>query len=231
MRSAKQQKRRTKAPAPLPACRRLASPLKAALGIAAHMGWASVVTIVPDGALFRVLRTDHIETANPEDIEAQGPYHRAAGFLGPKRIPVPANPPAVVERGLAHQRRHTLASLRTLAAELALSGYELAAGGILTGRGSLADSLEAVLASHAQIHLAEGLAVRAAVDYALEHLGIPTTRIDKQSLLAHAADALGFGEAELVARLRAARPESGGRWRQEERLAALAATLALRGRS
>jgi hypothetical protein len=195
------------------------------------MGWASVVTIVPADELFRVLRTDRIETAAPNDIEAQGPYHRAAGFQGARRIPVPADPPAVIERGLAHQRGHTLASLRTLAAELARGGYDVAAGAILMGRGSLADTLEAVLASHAQIHVAEGLAVRAAVESALERLGIPILRVDQQSLLARTAEALGCGEAELDARVRAARPENGGRWRKEERLAALAAWVAARTNS
>jgi hypothetical protein len=191
------------------------------------MGWASVATIVRDGASFRVLRTDRLETAGADDIEAQGPYHRAAGFQGAKRIPVPIDPPAVVDRGRLRQRRHTLASFSALARELERSGYAIAAGAILAGRGVIARSLEAVLASHAQIHVAEGIAVRDAVEQALRSLGIASVRLDRETVLGEAARLLRCGEAELEARVRATRPENGGRWRREERLAALAARLAL----
>jgi hypothetical protein len=194
------------------------------------MGWASVATIVRDGPSFRVLRTDRLETAASTDIEAQGPYHRAAGFEGAKRIPVPAEPAVVVEQGRARQRRHTIASFRALAHELERGGYKIAAGAILEGRGLLIESLEAVLASHAQIHIAEGIAVRDAVEHALQRLGIPSLRLDREAVLSTAAKALEVEEAELAARLLATRPANGGRWRQEERLAALAASLALGAR-
>jgi hypothetical protein len=191
------------------------------------MGWASVATIVRDSASFRVLRTDRLETAGSDDVEAQGPYHRAAGFQGARRIPVPRDPPAVVERGRARQRHHTLATFRALTRELERSGYAVAAGAILVGRGVLAESLEAVLASHAQIHVAEGIAVRDAVERAFRRLGIASVGLDRTTVLGAAARLLECGEDELEARVRAMRPENGGRWRQEERLAALAARVAL----
>src|SRR5262245_50581024 len=92
--------------------------VQAALGIATHLGWASVVTIVPTSGWLRAVRIDRILTAATEDISAQAPYHHAAGYEGAKRIPVPADPSAVVERGRAEQRRHALANLRALVRDL-----------------------------------------------------------------------------------------------------------------
>jgi hypothetical protein len=197
-----------------------------ALGIATHLGWASVVTIAPARGWLRVLRVDRLLTADPDDIEAQAPYHRAAGYEGARRIDVPPDPAAVVERGLLHQRSRTLASLSALAAELREAGQEVRAAAILAGRGRAGASLERVLASHSQIHVAEGNAVRDAFAHALERLEIQCARIEQQTVLGNAAAELRTSAVEIERRLRATRPERAGPWRQEQRLAALAARAA-----
>jgi hypothetical protein len=198
----------------------------AAIGISPHMGWAAVATIVVVQKSIRVTRTDRIATGTTDDLETVEPYHLAAGFDAPER-PTPADARAIVRRGLAKQSRHTLASVRALARELRDSGLTLECGSILCGRGRNASSLDRILASHAQIHIAEGLAVRAALASALGKLNVRTVMIDRNTVLEKAAATLKLEKAAIEAMLKSLRPEDGGPWRQEQRHAALAAWLAL----
>jgi hypothetical protein len=204
---------------------------EAAIGVAGHMGWAAVAVVARGGGTIQVLRTERIETAPSGDKDAMEPYHLAAGFDGPRRVPRPAVPAAVVARGLAKQRRATLTNFRKLCRELRGASYEVARAGILSGRGRLAASLDAILASHAQIHVAEGIAVRESIASALRELDLTVDYIDRKSLFDNAARILGKSPDELTAVLRAARPENLGPWRQEQKLAALAAWCALSARA
>jgi hypothetical protein len=196
------------------------------VGTATHLGWATVVAIAPTPDLFRVIRTDRLAFADECDPEAVEPYHRAAGFIGTTRGALPANPAAILERGLAAQRRLVSAAVDRLARELRAAGRTIGAAAILTGRGRLAASLDKILASHAQIHVAEGLAVRAAFRGAYERLGIRAAAVEQQTAFERASAALRLDERALAVRLKTLVPEVAGQWRQEEKLAALAARLA-----
>ena len=196
---------------------------RVALGVAAHMGWAAVAVVARGGRAIRVLRTERIDTADPGDREAIEPYHVAAGFDGLERVPRPSDAAAILKRGLAKQRRHTRAGFRKLCRELRDAGHDVTNAAILSGRGRMAASLDNVLASHAQTHIAEGVAVRESIATVLVELGLTVEPIDKQSLYDRAARILGIGRDEIAAALKAARPENLGPWRQDQKLAALAA--------
>jgi hypothetical protein len=198
-----------------------------ALGISAHMGWASVVAITSADPLLRVLRSDRLETARRGDHGGGAPYHLAAGFVGAERRPAPRDPAAVVERGLARQRGHTQRTFAGLIGALESAGQRPTRAALLVGKGRLAASLERILASHAQIHVAEGLAVRDSIARALETLGVTVIRIPESSLLADAERELRIDQRQVERWLAAAKPELGGPWRKEQRTAALAARLAL----
>lgn len=200
---------------------------RVSIGIVAHMGWVTTTTLaVIPGQPVRVIRTDRIETADPDDREASEPYHLAGGFNGLLREPQPADPPAVVRRGLAKQRRRTLANFKRLNKTLAGSGYPLTHAGLLVGRGRMPESLEKVFAAHTQIHIAEGIAVRDAVARALRNLNVVIAEIDRKSLPAMASATLTMSAALANAKLKTLMPEQASPWRAEERLAALAAWVA-----
>jgi hypothetical protein len=201
----------------------------AALGISAHMGWAAVVSVALEKGPIRILRTDRIATGTTADPETVEPYHVAAGIDSPER-PRTADAREIIRRGLTKQRRHTLASLRALERALRGSGFTLMAGAILCGRGRNAASLDRILASHAQIHTAEGIAVRDALASALVELGVRASMVDRDTAFEKAAATLELEEAVITATLKSLRPENGGPWRQEHKLAALAAWLALQER-
>jgi hypothetical protein len=96
---------------------------------------------------------------------------------------------------------------------------------VLTGRGVLGTDLERILASHAQIHIAEGEAVRDATRAALAVLNIACVDQDEKSIAAAAAQRWHCSPAACDERVRRARPASANVWRKEERLIALGAWL------
>ena len=201
--------------------------MRAAVGISSHMGWVTAVTVVRSGGLINVVRTERIETGDHNDREAIEPYHVAAGFRGLERVPPPPDPQAVIQRGIEKQQRHTLGNFRRLIEEMGGLGFEIADAAILAGRGKLASSLEKVLASHAQIHIAEGNAVRQAVDGAFKQLDVRVDWLDHKSLFDKANEVLAFEEDELTAKLKSLKPEIASPWRKEERHSAIAAWVSL----
>lgn len=200
----------------------------ASIGVSAHLGWAATAVVAFDRSELRILRTDRIETYPEGDKEALEPYHVAGGFDGLSRVPQPADPRAVVKRGLRKQQRFTARSLKRLASDLADDDRELRRAAVLSSRGRDAPTFEKSIGSHTQIHIQEGLAVRASITTALEALSATVHAIDSKSLLSIARKELHATERALMNDLSRLKPENGGAWRKEEKLAALAAWVAIR---
>jgi hypothetical protein len=199
---------------------------RAAIGISAHLGWAATTTITVGKSGVRVLRTDRIEIARPDDRETREPYHVAGGFEGLGRVSQPSNPERSLQRGLRRQRRSAARLIASLASALLADGYRCAFAGLLVSRGRAADTFERAIASHTQIHIEEGIAVRESLRLALVGTGARVVPLDQKALWPRACDELDRTEAALLADLRARRPENGGSWRKEDQSAALAAWIA-----
>lgn len=134
--------------------------MNSSLGISSHLGWAAV-------------------TADNGDRGALEPYHVAGGFDGLQRVDPPADPAAAVAEGLQRQRQTTLDNLRKVIISLA-DWPVLSAAALFTGRGRIAANLEQALASHTQIHIAEGNAVRDSITRGLEALQIAVVTQDRR---------------------------------------------------
>ena len=184
--------------------------LKGSIGISAHMGWVSGTVVVLDGTIPRIIRTDRIETGDSTDREALEPYHVAGGFDGLTRVPIPENPQAVVTRGLQKQRDFTANNLKSLFTEVANENVRICCAGILTGRGRAAPTLAKAVGSHTQIHVSEGLAVRACVTHCLEALGVSVRPIDQKTLFDAANETLDRSEPEIMQLLSNLTPEAAG---------------------
>jgi hypothetical protein len=197
---------------------------RAALGISAHLGWASSAAVVVRKAGVQVVRTDRLEIVAPGDRAAREPYHVAGGFDGLERVPRPRDPEAGLQRGLSRQRRLAMQAIRRLFAALEAEGHRVAFAGLLVSRGRRAPSFERAVASHTQIHIEEGVAIRESIRAALEACGARVRELDQKSLWADGASRLQVPESALAATLAQARPGQGA-WRKEEQSAALAAWL------
>ena len=87
--------------------------------------------------------------------------------------------------------------------------------------------LESILASHALAHAAEGRLYQSALLQGAESRGLDTLAIPKRSIWEQGAEALGIAEDELRHWIDELRREVGPPWAQDQKLAALAAWIAL----
>jgi hypothetical protein len=199
---------------------------RAAIGISAHLGWAATAIVTLGKPGLRVLRTDRLEIADPDDRQAKEPYHVAGGFEGLERVARPADPEAALKTGLQRQRRSTVRVTREVESALASSGHRVAFVGILASRGRPAATFEQAIGSHTQIHIEEGIAVRESFRLALARDGRRIEMLDQKSIWSTCSEEFARPEEDLLAELSALRPVNEGPWRKEEKIAALAAWLA-----
>jgi len=121
------------------------------------------------------------------------------------------------------------AALRSAVEELAASGFEVAASGIVFGNRPPSASLEAILKSHALVHAAEGELFRTAIRRASEALDIPVTAVRAGDLESRAAAALRIAAGELPDHLSRIGRAAGRPWAKDHRDSCLAALIALPG--
>lgn len=190
-----------------------------ALGFRAHSGWAVLVAVTEPliGPAVAVRRM--IETANPRIAGSKQPFHAA------EKLPF--------ERAEKHINRCTESS-RRLAREavegtisdLRCQGHKVVACGALLASRRQPPALDAILASHALIHAAEGELFRNVILEAAEHCNLPVVGIKEKELLARCRDELAPQQA-LDKHLADLGRTLGPPWRHDEKFATLAAWLAL----
>jgi hypothetical protein len=195
------------------------------IGLRAHLGWAAAVAleIEPQRAPAAFERR-RIELTDPAVAESHEPYHAAWRAGGG------AEAEAHVRRG---RRAIETTARRTLRAWLdELRGRDrVVAAGILTARAAAPASLEAAIASHQRVHVAEGALFRDALAAACEAGGLRVRRVVERDVWGVGAAELGLAEDELRRRVDDWKRELGAPWAQDQKLAALAAWIALAGRS
>jgi hypothetical protein len=190
------------------------------------MGWAAAVGItLVDGAP-QLVHSSIIATAPDGDRIAKEPYHVAAGWDGLTRVPPHPDPASAVAQGRKTQERMASKAIADIVAELKAKKLKVAAGAVLATRGLQSYSLEEALSHHAHVHVAEGMAVRDAVRFALKANKIPSREFDQKSLYLEGAKALKLTEARLKQRLTELK-DTAKPWTQDQKLCALAAWLAL----
>jgi len=168
----------------------------------------------------QVLARERLELAAPELQGSRQPYHALEGL-----------PLAAARRRLAQFEKSAcdlaLAHLRALLARAAASGHGVRAAALLDSAGRSGASLEAILASHALIHTADGHHFRAALASACETLGVKTSRIGARQLTGYAATALGERADRLTAAVAALGRGLGPPWGADQKSAALLAWVEL----
>jgi hypothetical protein len=195
-------------------------PAACTLGIAPHSGWAAVVMVAGTAAAPRVLVRERLELAEERLAGSRQPYHALEGLL----LPEARRRLASFEASAAEL---ALAALRTLFERAAAGGTAACAAGILDSAGRGGATLEAILASHALIHTADGQHFRAALARACEELGLAVSRIPQRALTARAAAALHRSPAELAASVATLGRTLGPPWGADQKPAALLAWVLL----
>jgi hypothetical protein len=188
----------------------------AAIGAATHSGWAAVVAI-GDAALGPlILARTRIEMVDAREPDSKQPYH------------------AIEPLELEHARRRLTAfsasalanahaALTQMMSELEQQGYRVHSLGILDSSGRTGASLEAILASHALIHTADGNHFRSAIAAAAEQCGLRVRRVAAKDLEQRASAALRLSAHEIHRTLVAFGKQVGPPWGVDQKNAALLA--------
>ncbi len=197
---------------------------RVALGFRTHLGWAAVVSLggsIDDPRLIERKRLTMSDPAVPESAE---PYHAARGFDLDEA------------EGMVHQGREvvravTTRGVRSLVDALRDQGYELVGSAILTGKGRAPAGLAQTLASHAMVHVAEGLMFREALREGSERCSLPVCGLLEREAYEQTAAVLRVSPQHLQERVDALGQELGPPWQKDQKLATVAAWFALAGGS
>jgi hypothetical protein len=167
-----------------------------------------------------VLARRRIELVDRASPGGNQPFHAARGLsLDAAR--------QLVGRALDGATRMARGALAAAAGELRRQGAGRLACGILQSSARPLPSLAAVLASHALVHTAEGELFRDALATAAAGQGVPVLRIKERELLDRCTARLGVAAGDVARHLAELGRMLGPPWRQDEKLATLAAWLAL----
>jgi hypothetical protein len=191
------------------------------LGLRSHSGWAALVALAGPPALPTVVDRRRIELADASIEGSKQPYHEAEGKK-------PKEAERIVTRCTESSRRLAREALRAVVDELRGGNHDMVGCGLLLASGrTLPEDVHAILASHALIHAAEGEMYRDVLRRASEHLSLRVTGVREREVLARAAEATGRPPSELQRRVAEMGRALGPPWRQDEKLATLAAWTVL----
>jgi hypothetical protein len=191
----------------------------AAIGCRAHTGWAALVVVAGGVARPEVLFRGRAELGDPSDRVRRNAYQAARGLE-------PAEAAALVEAAERIAVERAAAALERTVREAADEGAVVRSCAVVVGRFSGA-RLESILASHALAHAAEGRLYQGALLQGAEARGLEPVAIVKQSIWEEGESALGARGAELRQRIDQLRREIGPPWAEDQKLSALAASIAL----
>lgn len=197
------------------------------LGLRAVAGGAVAVGVALDASGSRVVLSTMLATATEGDRLSLQPYHVAAEMpRGPDGGPS-AEMVAVVAEARNRQDELAEKGLDAIVVQLRDTGAPAVAALLINRAGWIADLLSYSIAWPDHPPVAEGLAVRDALRSALKLRGLPFVEMDEKSLPERAGELLSLSADDLDARLKALGKAVGAPWRKEQKLACLAAWVAL----
>mgnify|MGYP001597844369 CR=1 FL=1 len=202
------------------------APVPIALGFRAGCGGAVAVGVALDKP--RVVLSRFLATAAEGDRLSREPYHVAAEMAQNATGKVPAKAAAAVAEGRKRQDKLAAKGLDVIVEQLKGQGCKPVVAALLVNRaGWITDLLEYSLFAPEHPAVAEGLAVRDALRFAFGHSGIDVVEMDEKSLPEVAQKQLRLSPAAMESRLKDLGASAGKPWRKEQKLACLAAWVAI----
>ncbi len=200
----------------------------AALGLRAVRGGSVAVAVATDGEAPRVVLSTFLATAAEGDRLAFEPYHIAYEMERGPQGKVSAEAAAAVAEGRRRQAAVAASGLAGLVGALEDAGGKPIVVALLVNRaGWMTDLLEHSLSAPEHPPVAEGLAVREALRFACARCALPIVEMDEKSLQGSASTRLRLSPGEIDVALAGLGATVGRPWRKEQKVACLAAWLAL----
>jgi hypothetical protein len=191
-------------------------PQPAALGFRVKSGWAAAVLLTGPTRSPQLCDVRRIDLSDPRLPETRQPYHAAMGKLETDTTKI--NRRVSVVRSIAQQ------SIATLLASYRQKGYAIRRAAIVVGSQVDPDS---IASAHIRAHAFEGQLFRSVLGEALQACRIRTEILVERNAYAQAAAKLKDSNDNVQRMIRDFGRAAQGPWRAEQKLAALAAWLAL----
>jgi hypothetical protein len=196
--------------------------MNVAFGMKAHSGWAALVVVGKRHGDVVIVDRRRIELV--EDAWAKQPYHSAEHLKADAARDV-------VTRGVEAAHRIAVREMASAVKRERERGNEVSACAVLVGNPMAAWSVEEILAVHFRMHKAEGVLFREALVRATNACGIRLVPIPEKLLTKHAERALGTPMSVLAKKITALGTSVGPPWGKDQKDAALAALITLKGHS
>jgi hypothetical protein len=196
-----------------------AKPVPAALGFRVKSGWAMAALLVGPMDEPRLVTCKAVLLSDPNIPQSKQPYHAA--------LELPENEERMATRKLTSVVRAAAAkSVKDLLKEAAALQYEVRGAALVVG--SVVDPAT-LHNEHIRAHGLEGKLFRTALEDALRRQGISCLLLVEKTAYSSAAPLLRKTERQAKAGVAKLGESHEGSWRSEEKLAALAAWVALHG--
>ena len=189
----------------------------AALGFRVKSGWAVAVLLTGPARFPQLCNVQRIDLSDPRLPETRQPYHAAMGKLETDATKI--NQRVSVVRTIAQQ------SIATLVAGYRQKGYRITRAALVVGSQIDPDS---IANDHIRAHAFEGRLFRPALEEALHKCDVRTEALIERSAYAHGTAKLKESNDNIRGVIQDFGRVAQGPWRAEQKLAALAAWLALR---
>jgi hypothetical protein len=196
--------------------------MNVAFGLKAHSGWAALVAVGQRDGDFVVVDRCRVELV--ADEWAKQPYHAAENLK-------PDAARDLVQRGVEAAHRIAGREMQAAVKRERERNNEVTGCAVLVTDPMPDWSVDEILAVHFRMHKAEGVLVREALAGATKACGLKLVAIPEKLLTKHAERALGIPASGLVKKIAALGKSVGPPWGKDQKDAALAALVALQGRS
>jgi hypothetical protein len=160
------------------------------------------------------------ELGDPAGRVRRNAYQAARGLE-------PAEAAALVEAAERIAAEQAAAALERTLRQATDEGAVVRSCAVVVGTSAGEARLETILASHALVHAAEGRLYQGALLKSAESRGLDTIAVPKRSIWERGESALGVAEDELRHWIDQLRRKVGPPWAEDQKLAALAAWIAL----
>jgi hypothetical protein len=197
--------------------------MNVAFGMKAHSGWAALVALGSRGRGPEVVERCRVVLIEDAAASwAKQPYHAAERLRAPEARDL-------VGRGVEAARRIAVREMGAAVDRARQKGHEVVACAVLVGDPMPDWSVDEILAVHFRMHKAEGVLFRDALARAAGACGLRRVEIPEKALDEHAQRALATSASSLRKTIGSLGKSVGPPWGSDQKAAALAALVALRG--
>ena len=193
------------------------TPIPAALGFRVKSGWAMVVLLAEPSNAMRLVWCQSVLLSDPEIPQSKQPFHAALEPFEKEKKALTAKLGRVVAGA-------TKKSVKELLKRASAEGYEVLGAGLVVG--SLVDPAT-LHNEHIRAHGLEGQLFRTALEDALREHNLTFKVFVEKDALATASALLQLSAGQVKKKIARLGESHDGTWRAEEKLAALAAWVAL----